>query len=151
MEPEAEGLPCGACVDREYLVTVRVVVGSPRRLQLASAERQGEPVRFFEVVHVQFYVDLLLLSTFRPGRRRDRWLGLRPRQRRGRPATVRDYYETVIRAVGVTPIWDDAQAWTGRLLAHRARGWGWTPAVGVAKALDEVAQGLLDGGHPSAG
>ncbi len=66
------------------------------------------------------------------------------------PATVRDYYETVTRAVGVTPVWDDAQAWTGRVLAHRARGWGWTPAVGLAEALDEVAQGLLDSGHPSA-
>jgi nucleoside-diphosphate-sugar epimerase len=58
-------------------------------------------------------------------------------------ATVRDYYETVTRAVGVTPIWDDADAWTGRLLADRAHGWGWTPAVGLAEALDEIARGLL--------
>jgi nucleoside-diphosphate-sugar epimerase len=58
------------------------------------------------------------------------------------PATVRDYYETVTRAVGVTPVWDDAEAWTGRLLADRARGWGWTPAVGLAQALDELARGL---------
>ncbi len=58
------------------------------------------------------------------------------------PATVRDYYETVTRAVGVTPVWDDAEAWTGRLLADRAHGWGWTPAVGLAEALDELASGL---------
>ena len=58
------------------------------------------------------------------------------------PATVRDYHETVTRAVGVTPVWDDAEAWTGRVLADRARGWGWTPAVGLAEALDEIAQGL---------
>ncbi len=57
-------------------------------------------------------------------------------------ATLRDYYETVTRAVGVTPVWDDAPAWTGRLLADRAAGWGWTPAVGLAEALDELAQGL---------
>ena len=38
------------------------------------------------------------------------------------PATVRDYYETVTRAVGVTPVWDDAAAWTGRVLADRAHG-----------------------------
>jgi nucleoside-diphosphate-sugar epimerase len=57
-------------------------------------------------------------------------------------ATVRDYHETVARALGVTPVWDDADAWTGRLLADRAHGWGWTPAVGLAEALDEIAQGL---------
>jgi 2-alkyl-3-oxoalkanoate reductase len=57
-------------------------------------------------------------------------------------ATVRDYHETVTRAVGVTPVWDDADAWTGRLLAGRARGWGWAPAVGLDQALDEIARGL---------
>ncbi len=59
------------------------------------------------------------------------------------PATLRDYYETVTRAVGVTPVWDREPAWTGRVLADRAHGWGWTPAVGLAEALDEIAQGLL--------
>ena len=58
------------------------------------------------------------------------------------PATVRDYHETVTRAVGVTPVWDDAPAWTGRLLAERAHGWGWVPRVGFAEALDELARGL---------
>jgi 2-alkyl-3-oxoalkanoate reductase len=57
-------------------------------------------------------------------------------------ATLRDYYETVTRAVGVTPVWDDEPAWTGRILADRAHGWGWTPAVGLDRALDEIAQGL---------
>ena len=57
-------------------------------------------------------------------------------------ATLRDYYETVARAVGVPPVWDDAEAWTGRVLADRARGWGWTPAVGLGEALDEIARGL---------
>ncbi|HVM27242.1 MAG TPA: NAD(P)-dependent oxidoreductase [Mycobacteriales bacterium] len=58
------------------------------------------------------------------------------------PATVRDYYETVSRAVGVTPVWDDGQAWTGRILAGRAHGWGWNPAVGLAEALTEIERGL---------
>lgn len=57
-------------------------------------------------------------------------------------ATVRDYHETVTRAVGVTPVWDDAPAWTGRIVADRAHGWGWSPAVGLARALDEIARGL---------
>jgi len=58
------------------------------------------------------------------------------------PATVRDYVETVTRALGVPPVWDDGPAWTGRILAERAHGWGWTPAVGLAEALDEIARGL---------
>ncbi len=58
------------------------------------------------------------------------------------PATVRDYFETVTRAVGVTPVWDSSEAWTGRLLAERAHGWGWTPTIGLAEALEEIASGL---------
>ncbi len=57
-------------------------------------------------------------------------------------AALRDYYEAVTGAVGVTPVWDDGDVWTGRLLADRAAGWGWTPAVGLAEALDELARGL---------
>lgn len=37
-------------------------------------------------------------------------------------------------------MWDDGQAGTGQVRADRAHGWGWTPAVGLAEALDEVAQ-----------
>jgi nucleoside-diphosphate-sugar epimerase len=58
------------------------------------------------------------------------------------PATARDYYETVARALGVEPVWDDAPAWTGRILADRARGWGWTPTVDLAQALAEIDEGL---------
>jgi nucleoside-diphosphate-sugar epimerase len=60
----------------------------------------------------------------------------------GGPATVRDYYETVTRAVGIEPVWDDAPAWTGRILARRAEGWGWTPGVDLAQALSELEDGL---------
>jgi nucleoside-diphosphate-sugar epimerase len=58
------------------------------------------------------------------------------------PATVRNYYETVTRAVGVTPVWDRSEAWTGRLLAERAHGWGWTPTIGLTEALEEIHRGL---------
>ncbi|WP_182525346.1 NAD-dependent epimerase/dehydratase family protein [Nocardioides dongkuii] len=57
-------------------------------------------------------------------------------------ATVRDYQETVTRALGVEPVWDDAPAWTGELLADRARAWGWTPQVDLATALAEIESGL---------
>ncbi len=57
-------------------------------------------------------------------------------------ATLRDYYEAVTRAVGVEPVWDDDEAWTGRLSGDRARTWGWAPQVDLSTALDELAAGL---------
>ena len=59
--------------------------------------------------------------------------------------TVRDYYETVTTALGIEPVWDDAPAWTGRILTDRARGWGWTPTVDLPRALAEIADGLASG------
>jgi nucleoside-diphosphate-sugar epimerase len=58
------------------------------------------------------------------------------------PATVRDYYEAVTGALGVEPVWDDGPAWTGRISADRAHGWGWGPAVDLAQALAEIDTGL---------
>jgi nucleoside-diphosphate-sugar epimerase len=58
------------------------------------------------------------------------------------PATSRDYYETVTGALGVDPVWDDGPAWTGRILADRARAWGWSPTVTLARALAELDEGL---------
>lgn len=54
------------------------------------------------------------------------------------PATVRDYHETVTHALGLDPVWDDTPAWTGQVLADRARNWGWTPTVDLATALAEI-------------
>lgn len=56
------------------------------------------------------------------------------------PATQRDYLGTVTRALGVDPVWDDGPAWTGQILADRARGWGWSPQVGLSDALAELEQ-----------
>ena len=58
------------------------------------------------------------------------------------PATARDYYGTVTAALGVEPAWDDAPAWRGRIVADRARAWGWSPRVDLAEALREVGDGL---------
>lgn len=60
----------------------------------------------------------------------------------GGPATARDYYETVTGALGVQPVWEDRPAWTGRILAGRAHGWGWSPRVDLARALAEIDDGL---------
>ena len=60
------------------------------------------------------------------------------------PATHRDYYGTVAAALGLDPVWHDRPAWTGQILADRARAWGWTPAVDLATALAEIDAGLRD-------
>lgn len=60
----------------------------------------------------------------------------------GGPATQRDYFGTVTEAVGVDPVYEDGPAWTGRIVADRARRWGWTPRVTLAQALDELRRGL---------
>lgn len=60
----------------------------------------------------------------------------------GGPATARDYYGTVARALGVEPVWHDDPAWTGQVLADRAQAWGWKPTVDLEQALDELAEGL---------
>jgi nucleoside-diphosphate-sugar epimerase len=57
-------------------------------------------------------------------------------------ATQRDYIGAVTGALGVEPVWDQAPAWTGTLLADRARGWGWSPTVDLRRALAELVDGL---------
>ena len=54
----------------------------------------------------------------------------------------RDYYETIARALGLEPIWDDHPAWHGQLRNDRARAWGWTPTVDLAAAQAELRSGL---------
>lgn len=61
------------------------------------------------------------------------------------PATARDYYATVTRALGLKPVWDDGPAWTGQIVAGRAHGWGWRPAVDLDRALAEIGAGLHPG------
>ena len=55
---------------------------------------------------------------------------------------MREYVQVAADAVGVSPVWDDAPAWTGRIVADRARAWGWSPVVTIDAALDEVRAGL---------
>jgi nucleoside-diphosphate-sugar epimerase len=58
------------------------------------------------------------------------------------PATARDYHGTVTEALGVQPVWEDGPAWTGQILADRARRWGWSPTVDLGEALAEIDEGL---------
>jgi nucleoside-diphosphate-sugar epimerase len=58
------------------------------------------------------------------------------------PATQRDYYGAVTRALGVEATWEDGPAWTGQILADRARRWGWSPTITLDEALAELEAGL---------
>ncbi len=60
----------------------------------------------------------------------------------GGPASARDYYGTVTRALGLEPVWEEGPAWTGQVVAHRARRWGWAPTVDLGQALAELEEGL---------
>jgi len=60
------------------------------------------------------------------------------------PATARDYYGTVTRALGVEPVWEDGPAWTGRIMAGRAHSWGWSPGVDLVQALEELEKGIRE-------
>lgn len=60
-------------------------------------------------------------------------------------ATQRDYVEAVTGALGVEPVWDDEPAWTGQIMADRARRWGWQPQVDLEQALAELEAGLRPG------
>ena len=61
-------------------------------------------------------------------------------------ATHRDYYGAVTRALGVAPVWEEGPAWTGQILANRAKAWGWAPTVDLASALAEIDEGLRQEG-----
>lgn len=120
----------------------------PREIRDEEAARHAVPDQTFAWVHVDDLVSLAAdVATARVATSTDPATGpvagaCTPVNVAAGPATVRDYHETVTRAVGVQPVWDDGDAWTGRLVADRAHGWGWTPAVGLAEALEEIAQGL---------
>jgi 2-alkyl-3-oxoalkanoate reductase len=120
----------------------------PAAIRSEDAARHAVPQQTFAWVHVDDLAALAAdVATARVAAATDPATGpvagaCTPVNVAAAPATVRDYHEAVTRALGVTPVWDDAQAWTGRLLADRAHGWGWTPAVRLDEALDEIARGL---------
>jgi nucleoside-diphosphate-sugar epimerase len=58
------------------------------------------------------------------------------------PATAEDYLGTVCEALGLEPVWEDKPVWTGRIVADRARRWGWEPEVDLTRALTEIREGL---------
>lgn len=120
----------------------------PAELREDEAARQANPDQSFAWVHVDDLVTLAAdLACGRIAPASDVAHGpveggCTPVNVAAGPATARDYYGTVTRALGVEPAWTDAPPWTGRILAHRAQGWGWAPTVELSDALAELEAGL---------
>lgn len=120
----------------------------PAEIRDDEKARHANPATSFAWVHVDDLVALAAdVATGRPGtstesRRGPVEGGCVPVNVASGPATARDYYETVTRALGVDPVWEEGPAWRGRVLAGRARGWGWVPTVDLSSALAEVDAGL---------
>ncbi len=120
----------------------------PERLRNDPAEREVNPEQSWAWVHVDDLVALAAdlasgrittASTVGDGPVEG---ACTPVNVAAGPATARDYYGTVTRAIGVEPTWVDRPAWTGRILSDRAHGWGWSPKVELARALAELEAGL---------
>ncbi len=58
-------------------------------------------------------------------------------------ATQRDYLGAVCSSLGVEPEWTAEPSWAGRLVADRARRWGWRPRLTLAESVAELRRGLL--------
>jgi nucleoside-diphosphate-sugar epimerase len=120
----------------------------PAQLRDSEPERHAQPDKSFAWVHV---TDLAALaadlatgaipagSDISSGPLAG---GCTPVNVASEPATQRDYVGTVARALSVEPVWEGGEAWTGQILADRARSWGWAPAVSLADALAELEDGV---------
>lgn len=118
----------------------------PRSIRDDESERRAVPDATFAWVHVDDLTELLAdLAVGRIAAGSDPERGpvagaCTPVNVAAGPATHRDYLESVSRALGVEPVWDQDPAWTGQILADRARAWGWQPAVSLRSALAELAE-----------
>ena len=123
----------------------------PAAMRDDEAERHGVPAQTFAWVHVADLVALIAdvaagsIATSDDPATGPVAGGCTPVNVAAEPATVRDYLGTVTEALGVEPFWDDRPAWTGRIVADRARGWGWRPAVDLAAALEELTRSVRAG------
>ena len=124
----------------------------PGELAAEESERHDVPERSFAWVHVEDLARLLAdLATGRIAPAEDPEVGpveggCTAVNAAAAPATVRDYVQTVTGALGVDPVWEDGDVWTGRIVADRAQRWGWRPRVSLGEALAELRDGISGSG-----
>ena len=126
---------------------------APAQIRDDEASRHAVPDRTFAWVHVDDLVSFIAdLATGRVASSDDPEFGplagsITAVNVAAPPATVREYYEEVTGALGIAPIWDHEEAWTGEILADRAKAWGWSPKVGLDQALAEITESLRHSGQ----
>jgi nucleoside-diphosphate-sugar epimerase len=120
----------------------------PARIRDDERERHANPEQTFAWVHVDDLASIAAdLATGTIATAEDPEVGpvaggCTPVNVASGPATQRDYLGTVTEALGLEPTWDEGPAWTGQVVADRARRWGWRPQVDLADALEELRAGL---------
>jgi nucleoside-diphosphate-sugar epimerase len=120
----------------------------PAQVRDDAAERHAVPDQTFAWVHVSDLAALAAdLATGAVATTDDASTGpvasgCTPVNVAAGPATQRDYLGAVCGALGLEPTWDEGPAWTGQMVAERARGWGWRPRVDLPTALEELRSGL---------
>ena len=121
-----------------------------RPATVRDGERQANPAKTFAWVHVDDLTRLIadvatgVIATADDPEQGPVESGTTAVVVAGEHATWREYHGTVTEALGVEPEWTEEPVWTGRLVTDRARGWGWTPQVGLRAAMDELRRGLRD-------
>ena len=120
----------------------------PEQIRDDEAERHANPAQTFAWVHVDDLASIAAdlataaIATADHPERGPVAGGCTPVNVASGPATQRDYLEAVTEALGVDPTWDEGPAWTGQIVAERARRWGWAPRVDLPTALEELKAGL---------
>ena len=120
----------------------------PAQVRDEEAERHANPAQTFAWVHVSDLAAIAAdLATGAIATADDPSTGpiaggCTPVNVAAGPATQRDYLGAVCEALRLEPTWDEGPAWTGQILADRARRWGWAPRVDLASALEELKDGL---------
>jgi nucleoside-diphosphate-sugar epimerase len=119
-----------------------------RPREIRDGERRVNPAKTWPWVHVDDLAALIAdvatgaVATADDPERGPVAGGTTPVIVAGDSATWREYLGTVTDALGVAPEWTEEPALTGQLLTDRARGWGWAPRVSLARAMEELRQGL---------
>ena len=120
----------------------------PAQVRDEEAERHANPAQTFAWVHVSDLAAIAAdLATGAIATADDPSTGpvaggCTPVNVAAGPATQRDYLGAVCEALRLETTWDEGPAWTGQILADRARRWGWAPRVDLASALEELKDGL---------
>ena len=120
----------------------------PAQVRDEEAERHANPAQTFAWVHVSDLAAIAAdLATGAIATADDPSTGpvaggCTPVNVAAGPSTQRDYLGAVCEALRLEATWDEGPAWTGQILADRARRWGWAPRVDLASALEELKDGL---------